>query len=265
MNWAKVRLQSFFKYRELLYLLVVRDIKLKYRRSFLGYLWSILNPLFIMLIMTLVFSQLFKFQIPNVSFAAYYLTGQVMFNFMSEATTMAIGSITGNGALIKKTYVPKYIFTFAKVTSSLMNLLFAMVALWFVMIFTGVKITLWCLFSPVVILELFIFCIGLGMFLAQAAVFFRDIQYIYSVLITAWMYLTPLFYPISILQNELIRDIVLYWNPMYYYVTQFRDSLLYGKLSEPYILIGGVIFALVFLVLGTWSFLRNQDKFILYI
>lgn len=265
MNWIKVRLQGFFKYRELLKQLVVRDIKLRYRRSILGYLWSILNPLLIMTVMSIVFSQLFKFEIPgNVSFAAYFLTGQVIFSFMSEATTMAIGSITNNGALIKKTYVPKYIFSLSKVTSSLVNLLFSLVALLIVLLFTGSNVTLWLSFFPIIILELYIFCIGLGMFLAQAAVFFRDIQYIYGVLLTAWMYLTPLFYPTSILPKGIVSDIVLYWNPMYYYVSQFRDSVLFGHVSEPYILIGGAVFAIAFLLLGAWSFLRSQDKFILY-
>jgi len=266
MNWIKFRLQGFYQYRELLSQLIIRDIKLKYRRSFLGYLWSVLNPLLIMLIMTMVFSRLFRFEIPDVPFAAYFLTGQVMFNFMSEATSMAIGSITSNGALIKKTYVPKYIFSVSKITSSLVNLVFAMVALWFVLLFTGVKLTWWFLLFPVIVLELYVFCLGLGLFLAQAAVFFRDIQYIYSVVITAWMYLTPIFYPISILKDSPgIRDIIMCWNPMYYYVTQFRDSVLFGQASEPYLIIGGIAFAVAFLILGIWTFMRNQDKFILYI
>lgn len=262
MNWIKVRLQYFFKYRELLGQLVARDVKLKYRRSFLGYLWSILNPLLIMTVMSIVFSQVFRYEIPN--FAVYLLTGQVMFAFMTESTTMAIGSIIGNAALIKKTYVPKYIFTIAKVTSSLVNLIFSLVALWIVMIFTGVNLTPWFLLFPVVVLELYLFCLGLGLFLAQASVFFRDIQYIYGVLTTAWMYLTPIFYPVSILPEGL-NSIVLYWNPMYYYVTQFRDAVLYGQASEPYLIIGGIGFAIAFLVLGIWSFMRSQNRFILYI
>lgn len=262
MNWIKIRLQGFYNYKELLSQLVIRDIKLKYRRSFLGYLWSVLNPLLIMLVLSIVFSQIFRFDIPN--FAVYLLTGQVMFNFMTESTTMAIGSIILNAALIKKTYVPKYIFSVSKVTSSLVNMLFALAALWIVMLITGVQITAWILFFPIVIIEVYIFSLGLGLFLAQAAVFFRDIQYIYGVVTTAWMYLTPLFYPTTILPEGL-RDFVLYWNPMYYYVTQFRDAMLYGQAPEPYLIYGGIGFALIFLILGIWSFKRAQDKFILYI
>lgn len=262
MKWIKIRLQGFYKYKELLQQLVTRDVKLKYRRSFLGYLWSVLNPLLIMIVLSIVFSQIFKYDIPN--FSVYLLTGQVIFNFMNESTTMAIGSIMVNSALIKKTYVPKYIFPVSKITSSLVNMLFSFVALWVVMIITGVKITAWFLVFPFVIIELYVFCLGLGLFLAQAAVFFRDIQYIYGVITTAWMYLTPIFYPTTILPEGL-KSFVLYWNPMYYYVTQFRDTMLYGQLSEPYLIFGGIGFAIVFLILGIWSFLHNQDKFILYI
>lgn len=265
MNWIKLRIQGFLQYKELLKQLVGRDIKLKYRRSFLGYLWSVLNPLLIMMVLSFVFSNLFgdKFAVPN--FPVYLLTGQIIFNFMSEATSLAIGSITVNAALIKKTYVPKYIFTVSKVTSTLVNLLFSTVALWIMMLFTGVRITIWFLMFPVVIFEVYLFSLGLGLFLAQAAVFFRDIQYIYGVLITAWMYLTPIFYPVDILPAGFVSDVVLYWNPMYYYVKQFRDAVLYGQASEPYLLIGGLAFGLVFMILGLVSFLRNQDKFILYI
>ena len=113
-------------YKELLRQLVIKDIKLHYRRSYLGYIWSILNPLLMMTVLVIVFSQLFRFDIPN--FAVYLLGGQVLFSFLSEATTMAVSSIVGNAPLLKKTYVPKYIFTISKVTSSLVNLLFSRVA-----------------------------------------------------------------------------------------------------------------------------------------
>ena len=113
--------RNFIKYKDLFAQLVIRDIKLKYRRSFLGYLWSVLNPLFTMLIMWVVFSNLFRFDIQH--FPVYLLTGQILFGFMTEATNASIMSIIGNTALLKKTYIPKYIFTLSRVTSSLVNLL----------------------------------------------------------------------------------------------------------------------------------------------
>lgn len=262
MHWIKTRLQSFFHYKELLVQLVTRDIKIKYRRSVLGYLWSVLNPLLIMLVMTAVFSTLFNMRAPN--YPVYFLSGQVMFNFMSEATTLASSSIVLNASLLKKTYVPKYIFPFAKVSSSLVNMLFSLGALWIVMAITGVKITLWFLLFPIVILELYVFSLGLGLFLAQAMVFFRDVQYLYGVIVTAWMYLTPIIYTVDKVPVWL-QNLIMYWNPMYYYVAQFRNTMLNGQASEPYLVLGGIAFALVFLAFGLWSFRRSQHKFILYI
>lgn len=107
------RINVFMKYKDLLIQLVSRDIKLKYRRSFLGYLWSVLNPLFVMIIMTIVFSTMFSRNIEN--FPVYLFTGKMLFDFMSTSTNQAMTSVTGNAALLKKTYVPKYIFTLSKV------------------------------------------------------------------------------------------------------------------------------------------------------
>ena len=127
MNLFLKRLGGFYKYRFLMQQLVTKDIKLKYRRSFLGYLWSILNPLMVMVIMVIVFSNMFRSDIVN--FPVYLIIGQTLYNFMSESTTQAIFSIIGNASLLKKTYVPKYVFTVSKITSSFVNMVFALGAL----------------------------------------------------------------------------------------------------------------------------------------
>ena len=124
MGKTMTRLQGLYHFRHLIKQLVEKDIKLKYRRSFLGYIWSVLNPLLVMMVMYLVFFRMFRFEVEN--FPAYLIIGQTLFNFMSEATSQAIYSITGNGPLLKKVYVPKYIFTLSKVTSCLVNLLFSL-------------------------------------------------------------------------------------------------------------------------------------------
>lgn len=252
----------FFQYRELFYQLVSRDIKLKYRRSYLGYLWSILNPLLLMLVLTAVFSQMFKRDIPN--FPAYLISGQVLFNFMNDSTKEAMNSIVNNAALLKKSYVPRYIFTVSRVTSTMITLLLSFIALALVFAVTGVLITSVVVFVVVPIFELYIFCIGLGLFLAQAAVFFRDIQYIYSVITTAWMYLTPIFYNIEILPDWL-APFVMYCNPMYSYLMQFRCVTLYNKLPSLQICLAGIIYAFAALIIGGWSFLKTKNNFILYI
>ena len=256
------RLRGLYKYRSLVKQLVLKDIKLKYRRSFLGYIWSVLNPLMVMVVMYLVFSHMFRFDV--ATYPAYLIIGQTLFTFMTEATNQAIFSITGNGALLKKVYVPKYVFTLSKVTSSLVNLLFSMGAMLIVFIFTKVPFSPYLLFVPFVLAELYLFCLGLGLFLAQAAVFFRDIQYIYSVLTTAWMYLTPLFYPMEQLPEQM-QGVIRMCNPMYHYISQFRTLVLYQRLPNGATVLYGTVLAFAFVLLGTWSFLRSQDRFILYI
>lgn len=258
----KTGLIELLHYKELLRQLVIKDIKLKYRRSYLGYVWSILNPLLMMTVLVIVFSQLFRFDIPN--FAVYLLSGQVLFSFLSEATTMAVSSIVSNAPLLKKTYVPKYIFTVSKITSSLVNLLFSLIALVLVMIFTQVSVTWHILWVPVILLEVYIFSLGISLILAATAVFFRDIQYLWGVFISIWMYLTPIIYPVSIISEE-----YRWWydnlNPMYGYVTQFRDVVLNGNPLPLEWLTQGFIVAFAFLFIGYWVFKRKQNQFILYI
>lgn len=259
--WIK-RFEIFYKYKDLLFQLVARDIKLKYRRSFLGYLWSVLNPLFVMVIMTIVFSTMFSNRIDN--FPVYLFTGKMLFDFLSLSTNQAMMSVTGNASLLKKTYIPKYIFTLAKVTSCMVDLLFSFGALLIVMLITGAKIywTFWLF--PIVIIQIYIFCCGLGFFLAEFNVFFRDVQYIYHAIITAWMYLTPIFYPIEQLPDQ-VQFFIKGLNPIYYYVAQFRDLVYYGQIPGPRILWGGCLIAILMLFFGIWMFKRKQDDFILYI
>lgn len=253
---------ELWNYKDLLKLLVARDIKLKYRRSFLGYLWSVLNPLMIMIVMTVVFSTMFNRNIEN--FPVYLFCGQLLFNYMNNSTHQAIFSITSNAALLKKTYVPKFIFTVSKITSGMVDLVFSLGALVIVMIATRAKFTWYILLFPLVILQLYMFCVGLGLFLAQANVFFKDSQFIYNAVTTAWMYLTPIFYPLEMLPEWLIW-VVKHLNPMYFYVGQFRDLVYSGTMPGPTITIAGWGAAIIMMFIGLWSFSKSEDNFILYI
>lgn len=257
-----IRLQSFWKYKDLLKQLVMRDLKLKYRRSFLGYLWSVLNPLLTMIVMAIVFSTMFKGSVEN--YPLYLFTGQMLFNYMNNSTHQALGAIVGNAPLLKKTYVPKYIFTFSKITSGLIDLFFSMGALLIIMIVTSCHFSIYNLLFPFVFLQVYAFCLGLGLFLSQANVFFRDIQYIYNAITTAWVYLTPIFYPIERLSPS-VAWFVVHLNPMYFYIGQFRSIIYYGCLPDSSLVISGCISALLALLLGTWTFMKKQDQFILYI
>lgn len=256
------KVKRFYQFDELLKQLIIRDVKLKYRRSYLGYLWSILNPLMLMMVQVAVFSSLFRFEIPN--FPLYLISGQLIFGFMVEATNNAVWSIRGNASLIKKTYVPKYIFTVSKVGSSLVNMVFSLGALLIVMIITRADFSFNLLFFPFILLQLFVFCLGLSLFLAAATVFFRDIQYLWGVFISMWMYLTPLFYPVTIIP-ETYQSLYKMINPMYWYIEQFRSVVLYASFPSLQSIILGFSFSIVVLFVGILYFNKKQDEFILYI
>lgn len=257
------RIKGFIQYKDLMGQLVLRDLKLKYRRSILGYLWSVLNPLFIMTIMAIVFSQMFpRNNIPN--YPVYLMSGQILFNFMNQATHEALKAIVGNAPLLKKTYLPKYIFVVSKITSGLIDCIFSFGALLIVMLFTRGNFSWYLLLFPFVVIQLYVFTVGLGMFLGAYNVFFRDIQYIYNAITTAWMYLTPMFYPMEALPEHL-QWAVAHLNPMYAYISQLRCLTLYGSLPDSHMVLYGCIDACVMLVIGVWVFSRKQDNFILYI
>ncbi len=252
---------TIVRYRWLLQELIVRDLKIKYRRSFLGYLWSLLNPLLLMIVLTIVFSQMFRFDIPN--FPVYLLAGQLIFGFYSEATTMAMHSILGSAALIKKIYLPKYIFPVSRVLSSFTTMTFSLVALFIVMFATKSELHITIVILPVVLFYVLVFSIGIGLILSVLVVYFRDIKYLYSVFLTALNYLTPIFYPVSILPVWLREALV--FNPLYNYVEMFRKVVLYGVWPGIYehMICFGIAF--ITLIIGLLIFKRYQRDFILFI
>ncbi len=258
----KLMITELWEYRDLLKLLVSKTIKLKYRRSFLGYVWSVLNPLLIMIVMSIVFSKMFSRNITN--YPLYLFCGQLLFNFMNHSTHQAISSVSASGSLLKKTHVPKHIFTISKITGGLVDLAFSLGALIIVIIATQAQITWYALLFPFVLIPLYLFCVGLGLFLAQANVFFRDIQYIYNAITTAWLYMTPLFYTIEILPKK-VAWFITHFNPMYFYISQFRDIIYIGQAPEAKYVIAGWVVALLSLLIGSLLFRKNEDKFILYV
>lgn len=253
--------KGFIKYNNLLLQLVVRDIKIRYKNSFLGLLWTLLNPLMMMLVMSMVFSTLFETQIKY--FPVYLLTGTILFTFNTEATSEAMTSIIANASLIKKVYIPKYLFPFSRVLSSLVNLGFAFIALLIVMIVTGAPFKSTILLSFVPIFYLFMFTTGLSLTLAALTVFFRDIHHLYGVFTLLWTYMTPLFYPTSIIPEK-FKWIFVY-NPMFYYVQYFRDLVLKGTVPGFNLNLTCFLMGFIMLLIGLFLFYRKQDKFILHI
>ena len=263
MQKTKERLMNFYNRRELLVQLVKRDIRLKYRRSVLGYLWTIMNPLLIMLILTAVFSNLFR-RYNIINYPVYVIVGRAVFDFFQHATTQGMWSIIGNASLIRKTYVPRYIFTLASVSSAAVDFVFSLGAVAIVMAVTRMMPSWHLLLLPFVIVQIYIFSLGSALFLAAATVFFRDVKYIYNALMLGWMFLSAIFYPASILPEKVLW-FVSNINPMFIYIEQARCFILYGTMPSPQYLLAGVIWAFAAFVVGEETFRRTQDNFILYI
>lgn len=254
-------IQQAAKYKPLLSELVKRDLKIKYRRSFLGYVWSMLNPLLMMCVMSYVFTAIFQSSIEN--FPLYLICGQTLWNCFNESTTTAMYSVLQNGALMKKVYIPKYIFPASRVLSSFVTMSFSLIAVLIVILFTGAAIhpTILLFWIPVVLL--FMFSCGIGLLLSALSVYFRDITHLYSVFTLAWMYATPVFYSLEILPPEVQSKILL--NPMYYYLTFFRSLILDGVIPPPGMWAICIIISLISVVLGMFCFKKMENKFILYI
>lgn len=241
--------------------LIARDIKTKYRKSILGVLWTILNPLFMMIVLSVVFSNLFKFDIEY--FPVYLLSGQLIFNFFSESTTNAMGAIIANGPLIKKIYVPKYMFVLSRIFSSSINLMASFTALIFVMLAMRVDLHYTVLLVPIPLLFIIFFSMGIGLILSAIAVKFRDIVHLYSVFVTALMYLTPVIYPMSILPEWLEKIVLL--NPITNILIMFRDVMMNNMVPGILSISIAIVETLIALAVGLYVFYKSQDTFILNI
>ena len=251
----------FKKYRPLIRELVTRDLKVKYRRSFLGYLWSILNPLLMMLLQTLVFSYMFRFDIPN--YPLYLICGNTLFTFFNESANMGLTSIIYNASLIKKVYIPKYIFPLSRVVSSFVTMSFSLAAVVLVMVFTRSPFYWTMVLFWVPLVFLFLFCCGIAMLLSALTVYFRDMQHLFSILTLGWMYATPIFYPLE--QLPPFAQNLMKINPMYHYINMFRNLVMYGNIPGPNTWFACAASGVVMLAVGLLVFRKLQRNFILYI
>ena len=254
-------IQNFKKFRPLLNELIARDIKIKYRKSVLGVLWTLLNPLFMMIVLSVVFSNLFKFDIEN--FPLYLLSGQIIFNFFNDTTTTSMGAIIGNASLIKKIYVPKYLFVLSRVFSSTINLLASFTAMVCVMLAMRVDLHYTVLLVPIPLLFIVMFSLGVGLLLSALTVKFRDIMHLYSVFVTALMYLTPVIYPMSILPMWLKPIVTL--NPITNILEMFRAVMLYNSFPSIKSMFIAIVECIIVLAIGLYVFYKKQDEFILNI
>ncbi len=248
--------------------LVTKDFKLKYRRSVLGVVWSVLNPLLMMVVMSIVFSTMFAAarggDIPN--YPLYLILGNITFAFMSESTTAAMSSIIDAAPLLKKVKVHRFVFPVQKALFALVNFAFSLVAVALVMLWFRVVPTWHVILLPVCLLLLVMFCMGLGLLISALSVFFRDVMHLWSVVITAWTYFTPIFWSTSfIAQMHPVLQVIMYANPMYNYLAFMRDIFLYHTIPSFQVFGACIAWAVAALALGYAVFHKNEHKFILFI
>ncbi len=255
-------IKNFKKYRFLLSELIIKDIKLKYRRSYLGILWTLLEPLLTTIVLTLVFGGLYE--VKNEQFPLYIVAGRLLYTFFANATKGAMNSIRINGQMIKKVYVPKYIYPLAAIIAQYVTFLISLIVLIGVQIYTHVRPTLYTFQAIVPLIILFIMVIGVGMILATMAVFFRDMEYLWGVLLMIIMYCSAIFYyPDKLLKTS--HDWILKLNPLYSVIQNFREAIIDAKFLNLHALAYSAIFSVLTLIIGIWMFYKNQDKFILNI
>ena len=271
---------SFKKNANIVRELVKKNIKVQYRNSVIGALWTVLNPLLNMLVMFFVFSTVFSFGKNDPWYSLYILCGNIMFSFVRAATTQSLTSIVNNRGLLTKNKISQFVFPIANNLGAVVNFAFSMVALLGVMVVVSIvnhqsafSFTLLLVF--LMLPALFMFSFGLSLILSSLYVFFRDIQHFYTVFLTLWTYLTPIFWKMDSLEgNPIFKDLlslVVNLNPMFHFVEYFRDIVYrcacegIGVL-ESFATLGILyLIGLAFVGVGTLVFSLTRRNFIYHI
>lgn len=263
------RLRELFRYRDLVRNLVVSEVKTRYRNSVLGFVWSLLNPLAMMMVFTIVFGVLRpNHEVANLPI--YLLCGLLPWNFFSASVTSGMNSVVGNGNLIKKVYFPREVLPVAAILAQLVNFLLALIVLFGALIVFRTNFSPWLWTLPLIILIQTCFSLGIGLVLSTLQVFYRDTQMIMDVVILAWFFLTPIFYTPDQIPStiytigglEFSAQRLLYiLNPMASLINVYRDLLYYGYRTDIDFFIRTALTAIVALGFGYWFFIRYSDRF----
>ncbi len=256
-NSALEELRGIFQYRDLIVQLVHRDVVARYKRSVLGVAWTMLQPLGMMVVMTLVFSRLFH-QVEG--YPAYVLSGLIAWTFFSQTTTAAIHQMVWGGALLNRIYLPRTSFSISAIGTGLVNLALSIVPLIALVLILHLPLTINILFIPISMLLLACFALGVGLLLSTLAVNFPDVSEMYQIILMAWMYFTPIIYPETMVPPEYQRWMFTL-NPMYHLVKLFRIPIYEGKLPDPQSVLMGTVVSLVTLIVGWIVFSREADRF----
>ena len=250
-----------YRYRELIWALALKELKIRYKRSVLGFLWALLNPALLMLVLTLVFSTVMRFPIPH--YAIFLLSVLLPWTFFSQSLSYAVESIVGNGDLIKKVRVAKLVFPMAAIVSNLINLGLSLLPLALLVLVMRHPFYWTWLYLPVPLLALTLFTLGMTFFFAAANVFYRDVAHILQVVLSAWFYVTPIIFPLDFLPQQYRWIFKL--NPLIYVINGFRLSVYYGMLPKPQSIAASFICGFISLFIGYAIFRKYQDDFVFYV
>lgn len=252
---------EIIQYKELLKNLVLRDIKIRYKRSALGFVWVMLNSFLMVLILYAVFSGLFWNRVHH--FTAYIMSGIIIWHLFSQSTQVSGISFIHNRNIINKIYLPKSIFPMSVVSSALVHFLFSLVPLLFILVITKTPLSHNILWLPFVIGLIYVFSLGISLTLSTLAVFFQDVIYIYDVLLLAGMYASAIFYPVSIVPKKFL--ILLQINPVFHYIMLFRACLYDETIPKANHLFIGILFAFASIAIGWSIYNRYKDRIIFYL
>jgi len=254
-------LKELYQYRNLFSELVRKGIKLKYRRSYLGVVWSMIEPLLTMLVLTLVFGTLLGHH--EKTFPVYILSGRLIYSLFSQSTTTALKSIRQNEGLIKKVHVPKVLYPASAVVFNYILFVISLVVLAGVSLVLGVYPTIKIFLAIIPLVVLFVMSIGVGLVLSTLGTFFRDLEYLWNVALMLVMYASAIFYYPDVILDSGVSWILKY-NPLFCVISNFR-SCIFGQTMDMWMLGYSAIFAVVSVVIGYVIFDKNENKFILHL
>ncbi len=250
-----------YRYRELIWALALKDLKIRYKRSVLGFLWALLNPALLMLVLTLVFATIMRFAIPH--YAIFLLSVLLPWTFFSQSLSYAVESIVGNGDLIKKVKVAKLVFPVAALVSNMINLFLSLIPLALLVLAMRHPFYWTWLYIPVPLLALTLFTLGMTFFFATANVYYRDVSHILQIVLSAWFYVTPIIYSLDFIPEK--HRWIFKLNPLIYVINGFRLSVYYGMLPKAPSIAASFVCGFVSLFIGFAIFRKYQDNFVFYV
>jgi ABC-type polysaccharide/polyol phosphate export permease len=254
---ALEELRGLVQYRDLIYQLVRRDVVSRYKRSALGLGWTMLHPLAMMVVLSIVFSQLFH---TIQGYPVYVLSGLLAWNFFSQTTSAAMKQMVWGSTLLHRIYLPRTAFVVSAIGTGVVNFLLSLVPLALVLVLVGLPLRWSLAFVPISMLLLAAFSLGVGLLFSAWAIYFPDVAEMYQIVLIAWLYMTPIFYPVQVIP-ESYRYWFFHLNPMYYMVEVFRQPIYQGVLPPGDLILGAFAISFVALGLGWVVFSSRADEF----